>query len=412
MGREGAITTLWFETAYMAKDGDYGWHDRVRLTIADGRIAAMETAVDPKMQDERHAIGLPGLCNLHSHAFQRAMAGLTEYAGPTQDYFWTCAYRNPAEMAEQIAAASAETGIGLTLLPVFYAHGDFGGAAPTSGQRRFLNHPDRFARLFDASARALSALTGAGLGLAPHSLRAITPDELAAILPLAEGLPIHIHAAEQQKEVAACLAWSQQRPVEWLLNHAAVDAHWCLVHATHMTEAETDRLARSGAVAGLCPMTEADLGDGVFPTARYIAAQGRIGIGTDSNILIDAAGELRLLEYFQRLDRRARNVLHHPARPSVGGSLFEAAFRGGRQALGVDTGTGAAADILSLDARHPALIGRRQDQILDTWIFATSSGAIDCVWRAGVKLVANGRHRHRDPIATRYRRVLNRLLGS
>lgn len=424
---------LWFDTAWL--NGE--WRANVRVTAAGATPDAI-----PEPGDERHAIGLPGLPNVHSHAFQRGMAGLAEARGPGSDDFWSwrdLMYRfveritpddleaiaaqayaemletgftrvgefhyvhhlpdgTPgAEMAHAIAAAAQATSIGLTLLPVFYAHGGFGGAPAGPAQRRFLNTPDSFAKLVEAC-RSLTDI----VGIAPHSLRAATPDELRAILPL--GGPIHIHIAEQVKEVADCVAWSGKRPVEWLLDEMPVDANWTLVHATHLTDAERATLARSGAVAGLCPITEANLGDGIFPAAAYLNEGGRIAIGSDSNVRIDAAQELRLLEYGQRLSARARNVLAAPNR-STGARLYEAALAGGRQSLGaIDN------DWVSLNPADPAFASRTGDAILDSWIFAARA-PIDCVWVGGNKVVGNGRHIHRDAIETRFRTTLARLLA-
>jgi formiminoglutamate deiminase len=325
------------------------------------------------------------------------------------------AYADPGEMAGRIAAAARTSGIGLTLLPVFYAHGGFGGAPATPAQRRFLNDPDSFARLVEACRGHLDGLPDANLGVAPHSLRAATPEQLARITPLADGGPIHIHIAEQMREVHDCLAWSGRRPVDWLLDNASVDNRWCLVHATHMNEAETVRLAHSGSTVGLCPITEANLGDGVFPAASFLDEGGRFGIGSDSNVLIDAAEELRLLEYGQRLTRQARNVLTEQQRPSTGAALFAGALSGGATALGQTTAglvAGAPADIVGLDADHPSLVGRSGDALLDAWIFAARAGAVQRVWRHGRKVVEAGRHLDRDAIARRYRETLTRVLSA
>jgi formiminoglutamate deiminase len=446
---------LWFGTALLPD----GWASNVRLTVAGGCIASIELATDAQRGDDCHAIAIPGLCNVHSHGFQRGMAGLAEIRGPEGDNFWTwrevmyrfldrltpeqieaitvlayvemlergftrvgefhylhndpagAPYVTAGELSERIVAAARETGIGLTLLPVFYAHSNFGGAPPNHGQRRFITNVDGFAKLVECGRKAIAALPDANLGVAPHSLRAVTADELTAILPLANGGPVHIHAAEQTKEVDDCVAWSGARPVEWLLDHAEIDARWCLVHATHLTPEETLRLARSGAVAGLCPITEANLGDGIFPAREYLAASGRIGIGTDSNILIDAAGELRSLEYAQRLKFRARNVLAATEGRSTGREMFDAALAGGAQALGQPAfglREGASADLLSLDGADLSLAGRRGDALLDGWIYA--GARIDCVWRAGRKVVEQGRHVSRDAIAARYRRALESVL--
>ena len=448
------MTSLWFETALLPS----GWAGSVRVEIAGGLIVGVETETPPQPEDERHSVALPGLTNVHSHGFQRGMAGLAEYRGANDDDFWSwrevmyrfldhltpddveainamayvemlesgfthvgefhylhndtsgARYANPAEMAERVVSASDETGIGLTLLPVFYAHSDFGGAAPKHGQRRFLNGIDGFAKLLEASRSAMPS--DAVLGVAPHSLRAVTVDELQDLLTLHPTGPIHIHAAEQIKEVEASLAFSGARPVEWLLDHAGLDTRWCLIHATHMTIAETDRLAKSGAVAGLCPVTEANLGDGIFPALRYLGAGGRIGIGTDSNVLIGATGELRALEYSQRLPHRARNVLATDQLPSVGGRLFNAALSGGAQALGITSGiaAGMQADIITLNLDHPSLYGRTNNQLLDSWIFAANQNCIDAVWRHGRKLVSHGRHFAAESIKARYKQSLKRIL--
>jgi len=446
---------LWFERAWI----DNGWKKDVRLGVADGRIASIETGVAAEPDDERHRVALPGLCNVHSHGFQRGMAGLSERRSRPDDNFWSwreimyrfldrltpedvaaitaqayvemletgftrvgefhylhhdpasAAYADRAEMAGAIVRASAETGVGLTLLPVFYAHGNFDAAPPSPGQRRFLNDIDGFAALLDASRSKLSG--DANIGVAPHSLRAVTPDELAALLDLSPTGPVHIHAAEQVKEVADCVAWSGARPVEWLLDNAGVDERWCLIHSTHLDANEVPRLAASGAVAGLCPITEGNLGDGIFPAVDYLAAGGRFGVGTDSNILVDAAQELRALEYSQRLAQRARALLASDAAPFVGANLFANAVKGGAQALGVPAGlaAGHAADIVSLDLDHPVFAGTDDATLLDRWIFAARSGAIDSVWRAGVKRVAHGRHVEGEAVGATYRACVARLLA-
>jgi formiminoglutamate deiminase len=323
-------------------------------------------------------------------------------------------YNDLAEMSARVAAAAEQTGIGLTLLPVFYAHSGFGGAEPKQTQRRFIHDTDSFARLLEAAHKAVSGLGDAVVGVAPHSLRAVTAGELNRVAQLAGDTPIHIHIAEQTKEVEDCVAWSGKRPVQWLLDNADVDARWCLVHATHMTADETRAAARSNAVAGLCPITEANLGDGIFPALEFVNAGGRFGIGSDSNVLIDAAEELRLLEYGQRLTHRGRNILAGAQGRSTGADLFRAALEGGAQALGVESvglQTGAPADIVSLDLRHPALAMRRADEILDSFIFAARSGAIDCVWRRGQKKVQKGRHVARSDIEGRYSKALTLALA-
>ena len=449
------MPALWFERALLPE----GWAHDVRIEIADGLVASVTPDAVPG-DAERHRLGLPGLPNLHSHTFQRGMAGLTERRGETADSFWTwretmyrfvdrigpeevealaaqafvemlesgftrvgefhylhhspdgSPYGDLAELGERIAAATATAGIGLTLLPVFYRHGNFGEVPASHGQRRFLNDPGRFALLYEASARALSDLPDAVLGVAPHSLRAATPDEIRWLAALTDG-PVHIHAAEQTREVEDCLAATGARPIELLLDRVGIDGRWCVVHATHMNEAETAGLARSGAVAGLCPITESSLGDGIFPADRYMAAGGRFGIGSDSNVLIDAAEELRSLEYSQRLALRGRAVLAGAAGASTGRSLFDGALAGGARALGVPAGlaVGRPADLVSLDLDHPSLAGRSDDRVLDSWIFAGSRRMVDRVWRRGDLAVSGGRHRARDEVAARYRAALDRILS-
>lgn len=449
------LPAIHFRTALLPD----GWARDVRIETAAGRIARIDIDAPAQAGDERAAIGLPGMANLHSHAFQRAMAGLTGKRGPGADSFWTWRewmyrfvgrlmpddveaiaalafvemveagftrvgefhylhhdfggqpFADPAEMGARIAAASATAGIGLTLLPVFYAQGGFGGVPAGEGQARFLSTPDSYARLIEASRRAVAPLDDAMVGVAPHSLRAVTPDALTAILSLADGNPIHIHIAEQVREVEDCLAWSGRRPIEWLFDHVAVDGRWCLVHATHMTADETRALARSGAVAGICPITEADLGDGLFPAVDYRAAGGAWGVGTDSNVAIDMADELRLFEYGQRLHHRARNVIADEGGFN-GHALFDGALQGGARALGVEAGlkVGAPADWATLDPDHVGLTGREGDALLDSFLFASGRHAIDAVWRGGRKVVTGGVHHARAAVVSRYRTVLQRLL--
>ncbi len=437
-----------------------GWAQSVRFTVENGRIASVETDAQSKPDDEVHQITLPGLANVHSHAFQRGMAGLAEHrGGNSDDNFWSWrevmyrfldrltpddmeaiaamayiemletgythvgefhylhndtdgrAYADPAEMAARIAAAAQVTGIGLTLLPVFYAHSNFGGKAANHGQRRFIHDLESFARLLQACRPLLS--DGDQLGIAPHSLRAVTPDEMTALIAMHSQGPIHIHAAEQQKEVEDSLAFSGKRPVEWLLEQVGLDERWCLIHATHLTDAESDALAASGAVAGLCPITEANLGDGIFPALRFLEAGGRIGTGTDSNILIDPAQELRALEYSQRLAHQARNMLASDTHPSVARRLFEATLAGGAQAMGIAPGlaVGHPADFVTLNPAHPALHGRKGDQLLDNWIFAARNACIDTVWKRGRKLVSGGQHRDCAAVTARFLKVLDRILA-
>jgi len=437
-----------------------GWARNVRVTIAGGQIAALQTEVEPQDGCERHAILLPAMPNVHSHAFQRGMAGLAEVRGPGSDSFWSWRevmyrfaltmtpddveavaaqlyvemleagfgrvgefhylhhqpdgrpYDDIGELAGRIAAAAEQTGIALTLLPVFYAHSGFGGLAPNEGQRRFINDCDGFARVLERCEAATHALPAGVTGLAPHSLRAVTPEELDWLAGLRPEQPVHIHIAEQVKEVEDCVAWSGHRPVDWLLEHQAVDDRWCLIHATHMTQAETRAMAQTGAVAGLCPITEANLGDGIFEGVTFAESGGAIAIGSDSNVEIGVGAELRAMEYAQRLKHRGRNMLVEPNQ-SNGAALFNRALSGGSQALGVGAvglAEGGAADFVSLNAGDVALAGRSGDAILDAWIFS-GRPLVDCVWVNGAKRVESGRHANHEAIAQRFTRTIERLLS-
>lgn len=450
---------LWFEKALLPE----GWANGVEITIdREGRIGTVRPGTSNTAGHDGGAAAVPGLVNLHSHAFQRAMAGLTERRGPTEDSFWTWRelmyrfverldpeamqavaalayaemlesgftrvaefhylhhqpdgrpYDDPAEMAGRLAAASGDTGLGLTLLPVFYAHSGFDGAAPGEGQRRFLNDPASYEELLAASRRALADLPEGLVGVAPHSLRAVTEDELHQVVALADGGPIHIHIAEQAGEVAACLEWSGERPVEWLLNRFEADSRWCLVHATHVTDAEISKISKRKSVVGLCPVTEANLGDGIFPARELVAGQGLYGIGTDSNVLIDAAEEMRMLEYSQRLLHRSRNILAADADMSTGRSIFDTVLRAGHAVSGrqgpVGLRAGATADIVVFRDGDPVFQKKTGDDLLDSWIFARNKGGVDTVWSGGKKVVESGRHVHRSPIEAAYRQAMEKLL--
>jgi formiminoglutamate deiminase len=448
-----------FEQAWLAE----GWRRDVAITVADGVITAIAPQTPGEGAERVRGLAVPGLPNLHCHAFQRGMAGLAERRGPAGDSFWTwrevmyrflgrltpddveaiaalaysemlergfttvgefhylhhaadgAPYDELGEMAFRIAAAAAKTGIGLTLLPVLYGYAGFGALAPTQGQSRFINDPERFLRLLERARAACATLPAASVGIAPHSLRAVTPDTLRAVLDAVKSGPVHMHIAEQTKEVDDCLAWSGQRPVQWLLDHVPVDDRWCLIHATHMTADETKRMAASRAVAGLCPLTEASLGDGVFNGEEYLAAGGSLGVGSDSNIEIDAPGELRMLEYSQRLLHRARNVMTTREGESTGRRLFTETLKGGAQALARPIGelaVGRRADIVVLDADHPDFAGGAPDHWLDAWIFSAGRDAVRTVFTSGEKVVEDGRHRDHAQIRARYRAVMKRLLDA
>ncbi|MBB4010608.1 formimidoylglutamate deiminase [Allorhizobium taibaishanense] len=448
------MTVLYAKQALLSE----GFVRDVRLTLSGRTIEAVETGAAPEAGDELHDMLLPAMANLHSHAFQRGMAGLAELRGPDSDSFWswrTVMYRfaltmspdqmqaiaaqlyvemleagfgrvgefhylhhdrdgrpyaNRAEMAERITGAADEIGIGLTLLPVFYAHSGFGGLAPNEGQRRFINDLDGFSALLEGAQKVASSLPGAVVGIAPHSLRAVTPEELAALQQLTFDGPVHIHVAEQVKEVEDCIVWSGKRPVQWLLDNAALSSRWCLIHATHMTDDETVRMAKSGAIAGLCPVTEANLGDGTFNASTFLEAGGRFGIGSDSNVLIGLGDELRQLEYSQRLAHGARNVIAAPG-GSTGRRLFDEAAAGGAVALMHDSGLGAGkpADLVSLKPRHD--LGYAGEQVLDGFIFGNGA-AVDCVWVAGVKQVEVGRHKARERIGARFAAAMRDVMAA
>jgi len=423
-----------------------GWAENVRIAVADDVISEVTPDAAPSPDEARHGIALPGMPNLHSHAFQRAFAGLTEQRGEGTDSFWSWrdlmyrfalqmtpddveavaalaftemleggftsvaefhylhhapdgrAYQNIAEMASRIAAAAAATGIDLLLLPVFYAHAGFGGTPPSESQRRFINNLDQYENLLE-KCRALSPT-----GVAPHSLRAVTPDELAALIGLAGSAPFHIHIAEQTQEVTDCIAWSGAAPIEWLLAHADVNEHWCLVHATHASGAERTGMAASGAAVGLCPITEANLGDGIFRARNF---PGAFGIGSDSNVLISVAEELRQLEYSQRLLVRQRNVLADAKNRSTATALYQRAVAGGAQALGQPGAglvVGAPANFVSLTADADP------DIALSRAVFASRAPSVDCVWVRGRQVVVQGRHAGAESARRRFDQVVAKLL--
>jgi len=446
---------LHFRTALLPQ----GWRDDVSVEIEGGSIVAVETGVAAGDGERFAGAAVPGLPNLHSHSFQRGMAGLAERRGERPDSFWTWRevmyrfldrltpddieaiaawafvemleagftavgefhylhhapdgrpYENIAETAERIVAAANLAGIGLTLLPVFYRQGNFGAVPPAPGQGRFINDRDSFERLIEASAEAVRDAPDAALGVAPHSLRAVSLDDLGWAAQRWPHGPVHIHVAEQVREVEDCLAAHRRRPIELLVDTVEADARWCLIHATHATAAEVERMARAGVVAGLCPVTEANLGDGVLDVAGFLTAGGRFGIGSDSLIRVSAADELRTLEYGQRLRSLSRNALGQSDR-STGRRLHELACAGGRQALGRSVGAiapGHRADIVVLDREHPSLAAAEGDVILDAWIFSADNAAVTDVFCGGERVVRGGRHRARDTALPRYRDAIRRL---
>jgi len=454
------VTALIFAKLALLENG---WAESVQLVVEQGKIKAITVGAEAAAGDVRVDTLLPALANLHSHSFQRAMAGMTEFRAHGRDSFWTwrdlmyrfvnritpeqleaiaamvfmemqeagyaavgefhyvhhqkggAAYANVAELSNRIFAAASATGIGLTHLPVLYTYGGVGQIPLAEGQLRFGNDVDRFLTLADAAQRGLSHLPAdARMGLAPHSLRATSPTDLAKLLSAHKGGPIHIHAAEQPKEVGDVEAWLGARPVEWLLGNAQVNQNWCLIHATHMTEDETIRLAKSGAVAGLCPITEANLGDGPFNGPLYLANKGAFGIGSDSNVNISLTEELRTLEYSQRLRDLSRNVLVKDE-GSVGETLYLGAARGGALALARDSGSiavGRLADLVAIDRSAPTLCALDQNQILDGLAFAAKDSVVTDVWAAGRHNVQNGRHMAHDRVVAGYRKAITALLAS
>lgn len=439
-----------------------GWAEAVRIAVdPSGDIAGVEPGAAPGAARRLQGHVIPGMLDLHSHAFQRAMAGGAERRSPAgQDSFWTwretmyrfvgrfspedaeavaaqlyaellehgftsvaefhylhhqpdgSAYADIAEMAKRHLAAARRTGIGITLLPSLYRHGGIFGKEPHAGQRRFLNDLDAFGRIVQASREAAAGDPQMAVGLAPHSLRAVTPDMLRAIQGF-DG-PIHIHAAEQPKEVEECLAATGTRPVRWLLDSMPLDARWCLIHATHMDAAETADLARTGAVAGLCPSTEASLGDGIFPLPAFLGAGGRFGIGTDSHVGTSPAFELRQLETTQRLRDHARAVATADQNPHPGRTLLDAALAGGAQVSGRKLGAlapGMRADLVELDDTHPLLLGRAGDALLDAWVFSGQGNPVRSVVCGGKMVVEAGRHLQAMAIRDEFGKAMRRLLA-
>lgn len=441
-----------------------GWANNVRLEVGpDGRLTQVQADASAEGAERISGPLLPGMPNLHSHAFQRAMAGLAEVAGNPNDSFWTWrdlmyrlvgkispdqlgiiarqlyiemlkagytsvaefhyvhhdpagkAYADPAELSLRISQAASAAGIGLTLCPVLYSHSGFGGQPPNEGQRRFINGTEQYLALQARLAPLLAQQPAQQLGLCFHSLRAVTPEQIEQVLAASDKIcPVHIHIAEQQKEVDDCLAWSGRRPLQWLYENTEVDQRWCLVHATHANSDEVSLMANSGAVAGLCLTTEANLGDGIFPAVDFLAQGGRLGIGSDSHVSLSVVEELRWLEYGQRLRDQRRNRLYRQEQPMVGRTLFDAALSGGAQALGQPIGelaVGKRADWLVLDGSDPYLATASEDGILNRWLFAGGDRQVRDVMVNGQWVVRQGRHADEEANAQEFTNVLRALLG-
>ncbi len=441
------------------------WDKHGTLTTVRSHTPADMLKAVARLQRARGPI-LAGMPNLHSHAFQSAMSGLTEYRAQAADSFWSwrdlmylfaarispqsmaaiahwlyidmlkagytsvcefhyihhqpggARYAQPSEMSQQLVNAAERAGLGMTLLPVLYQYSGFDAQAPRQDQQRFLNTPEQLLVLLESLQRSHPETAQRRYGVAPHSLRAVSEATLTTLLNgmdrLFPGAPIHIHIAEQTAEVEACVANAGARPVRWLLDHFPVDQRWCLVHATHMDAGETQSLARSGAIAGLCLTTEANLGDGIFPARDYLMADGRFGLGSDSHIGLDWRSELRLLEYGQRLMRHERNVLASTQHAHVADRLFDAAAQGGAQASGRDVGSlvvGHQADFMVLDPNHPHLAEQHPDSWLSGMVFSERNKTpIRDVYVAGAQVVHDGRHRDEEQAYARYRQALSKLL--
>jgi formimidoylglutamate deiminase len=452
------MTVLWAESALLPA----GFADKVRLEVnARGDLSAVQVGAEPAEAERLAGVVLPGMPNVHSHAFQRAMAGRAERLAPGEASFWTwrevmyrflqrigpdqlraiaaqvyvemleagytavgefhylhhqpggTPYADPAELSWAILDAREASGIGLTHLPVLYMAGGFGGRPPEAGQRRLVHEPERFADLLQRLAPRFAGDPDLRLGLAPHSLRAVPDQALRQLVALADAIdasaPIHIHVAEQVKEVHDCLQWCGARPVRHLFEVAEVGARWCLIHATHMDDAETAMLAQSGAVAGLCPTTEANLGDGLFNLGGYLASGGRFAVGSDSHVSVSPIEELRWLEYGQRLGSLRRLIAASADQPHCGARLWRDGLAGGAQALARRIGRlepGCRADLVRLNAAHPILAGRTGDALLDALVFSGNVNLVRDVMVGGRWLVREGRHLRRDEIAAAYRRAI------
>jgi len=450
------MTVLFAKRARLADS----WEHDVQIEIKDGRIGSVY--VGAKVKNGAIAVDalLPALSNLHSHSFQRAMAGMTEFRTAGRDSFWTwrdlmyrfaqeitpeeveaiatlafmemleagfaavgefhylhhqkggAPYAAIDELSQRIFAAASHTGIGLTHLPVLYMYGGAGQKPLTAEQKRFGNDVDRFNRIVGEAESKIPTFDSK-IGIAPHSLRAAAPDYLRRLLEAHSSGPVHIHIAEQPKEVEDIKNWLGARPVEWLLEEMPVDDRWCAVHATHMTNNETTALAKSGAVAGLCPITEANLGDGPFNGSVFLNAGGEFGIGTDSNVRISLIEELRTLEYSQRLRDGARNVLC-PDAQGVGETIYVRAAKGGAKALGRDSGAikvGMLADLVAIDTCGPHLLALNDPQLLDGLCFAAGDEVVTDVWSAGRHVVRDGRHIAREKIVKSYEASMKTLLA-
>lgn len=444
------------EQAFLAE----GWANNVRIEVLDGVIQTITQ--DTKADKAIRLTGptLPTMANLHSHAFQRAMAGMAEVSLNPNDSFWSWRdlmykmvqkltpddvgiiatqlyidllkagysqvaefnylhhqqtgqpYSQKEEMAQQLIQSANTAGLGLTLLPVLYSHSGFGGQSASAGQARFINTTDQYLSIHQGCQKIVANHDLHQIGVCFHSLRAVTQDQIHDVLAeIPDNMPIHIHIAEQQKEVQDCLGWSGQRPVQWLANEIGLDERWCLVHATHLSNDEMMSIAQHRAVAGLCPTTEANLGDGLFPAVEFMREKGRWGIGSDSHVSLSVAEELRTLEYGQRLRDQQRNRLYNPQQNHVGDFLFQQAQQGGNQASNVKLGlaVGHRADFMVLDHQHPFIAASKSEDIINRWIFACNDNLIRHVYVAGKPVISDFRHGQEDQANQDFTTLLKRL---
>lgn len=438
-----------------------GWAKQQTLTIENGIITDIVSGhIDGA--ECANGIVIPGMVNCHSHAFQRAFAGFSEQGSQGQDSFWTwrntmyqflsqltdehaqviathlyiemlkmgytrvaefhylhhdidgSTYPKLATMAEAIYKAANNSGIGLTMLPVMYQYSGFGELAPTDGQRRFINSVEQFNQLVSDCFSLSSLYSNTNIGIAPHSLRAVDMASLHKIINHVRGLdskaPIHIHIAEQQKEVDDCLEYYGERPVQWLLNNVELDAQWCLIHATHINDQERKSIVASKAIAGICPTTEANLGDGIFPTTEFLQENGTFAIGSDSHISVNPIEELRWLEYAQRLVKQQRAVLASPSQASVGRNLWQKAALGGAQSTNSNTGElsiGKQADLLVINAEKMSLFAHHDQHLLDSLIFASQQNMVRDVMVNGQWVIKEGQHLQEQKISLAFAEILN-----
>ena len=451
-----------FTKRYFAKKAfvNQHWQHNVAIEVKDGVISEINTGQEPSGAELLTGPVLPAIANLHSHAFQYLMAGMAEVNLNPNDSFWSWrdlmyrivgklnpddieviatqlyidmlkggytqvgefqylfndfdggSYANKCEVSEKLVSAANTANIGITLLPTLYSHSGFGGQAPTEGQNRFINTTESYLENFTTMATKLEEHSLHSIGHCFHSLRAVTQGQMSEVLATVEGaIPVHIHIAEQQKEIQDSIAWSGKRPVEWLFDNFEVDRNWCLVHATHLSEYEIAIVAKSHAVVGLCPTTEANLGDGIFPGAEFTKAGGRWGIGSDSHVSLSVKDELRSLEYSQRLKDMQRNRLYGEDNPNIGEYIFNQAQQGGNQALNIDTGltVGQRADFIVLDDSHPMIGARADRDIINSWVFASNENIVKDVFVAGEQAVSNFKHDLQDQSRTQFTKLMRRL---